>query len=271
MAELPPDHSNYYRPGYNPAAGYSTGARIPGPPQVTVDSIGQACQMVFGDLGTWVVVSLLFILMSWAVSIPLTFLQNFLVYGSVFPMQAQPMDDQFLARYFSVVLPFSLVTQALTFPLQASLLEIAVRKQEGRPTGIQDLFVGFSKFPQLVLAGLMVGFFISIGMVLLLIPGFWLLGCFAFVPLIILRQNVSAWQAITISFNTLRSQGFMMFIVILLAALLNIAGFCALCVGLLFSIPIMYVAVASNYYNFFPPQFQQEPAGMGLAVPPPNP
>ncbi len=91
-----------------------------------------------------------------------------------------------------------------------------------------------------------------LGFALLIVPSFFVIGALAFVQLLVLDQNLSAWEAVVESYNTLRKHAWAMFALLVLTAVVVALGVCVCCVGVLFTAPIYAVTLGLAYNNFYP-------------------
>src|SRR5437016_4301235 len=200
MGQVPPNSSNYYRPPVSP------GPMAPGPGYVSIDAISAAWRLISSDLVTFVVATLIVAVISFAVSSVLRPLQFMLMYGSA-SMPASRPGEIFPPDYWMrmwVALPINILSGAFQFCVNAGLIEIALRKQEGTPTNPGDLFVPFRRFGQLFLAGLLYSVIVTVAMLFLCLPGLLAMGLLAFTPILVVRQNLNAFDAIRVSFQTLQ-------------------------------------------------------------------
>ena len=246
MAQIPPNWSNYYRP---PGQWGPGGPLPPGPAEVTIDAIGIAWNITKSDFGLWVPTVFLVIVINYAVSLPFNFATNLLVYGSIFPFNPS-FEQQMVALGVSLI--GSVIIQAVTYALHAGMMNMGLKKLEGAPTGVADLFSAFPKFLQLFAAGFLVGLVTGVGFVLLIVPGLYLMGALSLTPLLVVRQNLGPIDAMQRSMEIMKGgRAFAMFGVMFVAGLCSALGACACGIGMLFTLPIFYCTVAVTYYNFF--------------------
>jgi hypothetical protein len=256
-----PGTSNYYRPGS------VTGPQLPGPAKVSFDSIEVAWNLTKSDYGTWIPAFLLMALLVSLVNVPISLLSNYIAYGS---LATPPMDySSTFFKWYGISMGLGIISQGFSYVFLGGVLNIAYKKLSGEPATVADLFSGFSKFGQLFAAGVLVYVASLLATCLLIIPGIYLAGAFAFTPLIIIRQDMGAIDAMKKSMDTLRGgQAFMMFFLLFVAALASALGFIACFVGVIFTLPIVYCTIAASYYNFYPPNTVRTAVGSLGAEPP---
>ncbi|MCB8931968.1 MAG: hypothetical protein M9921_02045 [Fimbriimonadaceae bacterium] len=272
MSEVPPD-SPQEPTGPNPEefspyprSGTTGGSGSPlRPPGVYFDAIGDAIQIVKQDVGTWVVAALLLLAVSYAISIPMSFIANVVAYGALFPTPAQQMERGLFALVISF--PFSLVSGAVSAVLSAGMIQMALRKIDGGPVEIGDLFSGFGQFLPMLIGNSLMSILIMIGAVFCIVPGLYVAGALAFVPILIVRQRLGGVEAINASWEVLRPFAFPMVGLLIVLGLLVVLGVIACLVGVLFAIPVYTMTLALHYRAFFPEQMAAEGHRIGAEPP----
>lgn len=270
MSEVPPDSpqppngpnpegfSPYPRPG-------ATSAGPTRPPGIYFDAIGDAIQIVKQDVGTWMVAALLMLAVSYAISIPMSLIANVAAYGALFPTPAQQFERGILG--FVIGIPFNLVASAVGAMLSAGMIQMALRKIDGGPVEMGDLFSGFGQFVPMLIGNSLMTILIVIGAMLCLIPGFYVAGALAFVPILIVRQRLGGVEAINASWEVLRPYAFPMVGLLIVLGILIILGVVACLVGVLFAIPVYTMTLALHYRAFFPEQAAGEGQRIGAEPP----
>lgn len=268
MSEVPPDSAQPQEFSPYPRSSPSGGSTPTRPPGIYFDAIGDAIQIVKQDVGTWVVAALLVLAVTYAIAIPMDLISNLLGYGAMFPSEAQQADHWLGATLIS--LPFSLVSGAVSAILVAGLMQMALSKIDGGPVEMGDLFGGFGQFVPMLIGNSLTTLALFIGLLLCLVPGFYLIGAFAFVPILVVRQRLGGVEAISASWEVLRPHAFSMFGLIFVLGLLIILGVVACLVGVLFAVPVYAVTLAIHYRAFFPEQLPQD-AQTRIGPEPPRP
>ncbi len=141
----------------------------------------------------------------------------------------------------------SFLFSALASPLYAGFGIVAFKLISGKSFQFGDFFNGFNYFLPLFLAGLAGGFLVSIGMVLLLIPGIYLAVAYMFTTFLIIDYRMDFWQAMETSRQIITKNWFTFFGFAFALFALNFLGALALGVGLLVSIPVSACAAAIAY------------------------
>ncbi|MBU4231088.1 MAG: zinc ribbon domain-containing protein [Desulfobacterales bacterium] len=139
----------------------------------------------------------------------------------------------------------------ISTPLLMGNFIVSVKLLHGQPPEFSDFFTGFQYLLPLVLLSVVAGVFISIGTLLLIIPGVYLAVAYLFASYLVVDRGLDFWPAMELSRLTVNPRWFGYFAFMLLLALLNLAGAIALGVGLLVTIPLSFCAVTAAYAEIF--------------------
>jgi hypothetical protein len=141
----------------------------------------------------------------------------------------------------------SLLFSAVAAPLYAGYSIAAFRIITGQSLQFSDFFKGFNYFLPLFLAGLASGIIVSIGVVLLIIPGIYLAICYMLTTFLVIDHGMEFWQAMETSRKIVTKNWFAFFVFALVLFLVNLLGALALGVGMLVTIPVTSCAAAVAY------------------------
>lgn len=123
-----------------------------------------------------------------------------------------------------------------------------LRAVRGGTPEIGDLFVAFrGDYVQVVLASLLMGILISIGFVLLVIPGFIAIVRLAWVPYLVTDEHLDAVGAVRESWERTRGHGWTIFGIFLLAIPIVLVGLVLLVVGVIPALMLAQLASAALY------------------------
>lgn len=114
-----------------------------------------------------------------------------------------------------------------------------------------DFFLGFRFFIPLLLTAMIGGALTGIGLLLLIIPGIYLMVGYLFAASLVIDRRLDFWPALELSRRTVQPQWFSLFAFLLLLILLNLVGAALLGVGLLISAPLTGCAVTVAYADIF--------------------
>jgi uncharacterized membrane protein len=144
-----------------------------------------------------------------------------------------------------------LVSLLITSPLLMGNFIVAAKLLQRQPVEFQDFFSGFHFLLPLVLVWVVSWILVSLGFILLIIPGVYLAVAFLFAPYLVIDRGLDFWQALDISRRTVHPMWFEIFVLVLVLLLLNLAGAMVLGVGLLVSVPLTFCIVTVAYAKIF--------------------
>jgi uncharacterized membrane protein len=161
----------------------------------------------------------------------------------------------------------SVMSLLVTILLNAGLTRMAIHHVRTGKPDLGQMFLPSNFSWQLIGACLITYILIIVGCLLLVIPGLLALGLFVFVMPLIVDRRLGVFDAIGTSYKTLLPHlGASVFFNIRLFIVL-LAGLLACCIGIIVAIPIVAVAMAILYCDFFPQG--QVPAGPAAPFGPP--
>jgi hypothetical protein len=127
-----------------------------------------------------------------------------------------------------------------------------IRLIRGTHAGVGDAFAGFSiAFVQLMLASIVMSILGTLGLILCVLPGVYLIVAWVFALFLIIDKKIEFWPAMELSRRVVTSQWWAVFALVLVAALISVAGVLALLVGVFVTLPIGIGAIAYLYEDIF--------------------
>lgn len=138
---------------------------------------------------------------------------------------------------------FNVIAPALT----AGYYFVAFQLARGRDAVFGDFFQGFNKFLPIFLTALVAGILTAIGFVLLILPGIYLAVAYLFAQPLVIDKSADFWQAMETSRKLITKKWFSFFGLLLLIALLNMAGAIVLGIGLLVTVPLSVCIISAAY------------------------
>jgi uncharacterized membrane protein len=213
---------------------------------VYIDAIGDAWRMVTQDLATWICAGLVLFALTSGVSMVI----SFVVQGSIIMSGSRGGPDLGLSILSSVL---QVVIGIAFWPLQVGISAMAVKVARGQAVQVGDVFGAYRRFWPVVGTMFLSMVASGIGLCLCIVPGIFLFGALSMAPLIAFDQEVDPIEALTRSYRTLGRDAWMMFLVMFVAGLLNIAGILVCCVGVLVTMPMYMATVGLSYHYLFPP------------------
>ncbi|WP_164929054.1 hypothetical protein [Gloeobacter violaceus] len=144
-------------------------------------------------------------------------------------------------------LVINFVTAAIAAPLSAGFYIVALKLKRGQPTQFADFLKGFDDFVPLALAGMITSLLVSVGTILLVLPGIYLMVAYMFTNLLIIDRGLEPWEAMETSRKIVSKRWFSVFGFGLVLSLIFLVGAIPLGLGLLVAFPIIYSAIAVAY------------------------
>ncbi len=205
-----------------PPPGY--GAPTPGPSGGQLDAgaaIGYGWNGLTKNLGPLVLIALVVV----AIQI------GFSIFGSFF--------DSFILRF-----TWNIVTTVVSFILAMGLIRASLAVVDGRTPEVGMLFRSEGFVPYLV-ASILVGLAVGIGLIFCIIPGLILAFLFAFYGYgIVDGRTEDGIESMKISWNLVSSNVGALLLLFVLVILINLGGVLLCGIGLLFTYPLTAIAVA---------------------------
>lgn len=236
----PPVYSNYPRG--------PQGGGVPGYPLgVYFEFIGKAWEMIKTNFGQWAVASILFMVLSYATAIPGTILQ--LATGNSGPEVA----TRGVSASFIIIMLVSYIIQfAFTGVLAAGFIRFVLHQLDGNAADFGQMFVPFRNLIPNMITSLITYFMLAIGFACCIVPGIYLTGNLLFTNVLVTEGNLQPGDSIRLSFDRMKPHAWNMFGLYFVAALASGLGVFACCVGLLVTLPILYVVLAMQFRVLFP-------------------
>jgi hypothetical protein len=150
--------------------------------------------------------------------------------------------------------------QASISPLQVGIYIVSAKLLQRQSCPFSDFFSGFHYFKPLIIFGLIYGVLGAMGDLLqhylLLSIMFHLISLvyglvFLFTPLLVVDRRLSLWEAMELSLKTVGRRVWKLLGFVFLGGLLVVAGFIALGVGVLVTLPLFSAAITAAYADIF--------------------
>lgn len=146
----------------------------------------------------------------------------------------------------------------ISVPLGAGLWLACLEATRGTEPEVGDLLDGYDRFADIVLASVIVALAVGIGLLLLILPGIYIGLRLAFAPLLVLDEELGAWEAVQESGERTGGETMSLFVLLVATVVILVVGLALLVVGV---IPAMaWVGVSwAGYYR----AITEEPAAGG--------
>jgi hypothetical protein len=126
---------------------------------------------------------------------------------------------------------------------------VFLKAVRGERIEIRDMFVVFQRnYWNAVIANIVVGVIVGLGIVMLVIPGIIFACRLAFVPYLVVDREMDVMDALRVSWDMTRGYGWQIFLMGFLAIFIVIGGLIALFVGVFISLMWISAAFASIYH-----------------------
>jgi len=136
--------------------------------------------------------------------------------------------------------------------LVAGLDYMFIRRIRGEAVQIGDLFAGFNiALLQLTLAGLVKWLLTTLGFLLCILPGIYLAVGYVFVLPLVIDKKMDFWPAMEVSRRVVHHHWWSIFALVIVLAIIAVAGFLACLVGAVITIPVANAALMYVYEDLF--------------------
>jgi uncharacterized membrane protein len=136
----------------------------------------------------------------------------------------------------------------LSGPLEYGVSYAYLKAARGDPLKVQDMFNVFQNYLNAVLANLLVAVIVTIGLVLLIVPGIIFACKLAFVPYLVVDRKMDAIEAVKESWRMTSGHAWKVFLIGLLGIPIGFVGALCFGVGIIPAIMWILLAFASLYH-----------------------
>ena len=225
---------------------YPNGPGAPTAAEVNFDLIGRAWELTRQSWGIWALAVFIVGALPYFVGASFGFVYG-LVSGDANADPSHPSGGFILLQLVS-----ALVGGALGAFFAAGLFRMAFKQLRGESPDLGTLFSGGDIFLPVWGATILMGLGIFAGSLLLIIPGLLLAALWCFTVPLIVDKRMGVIEAMQASFNALRPQMWSALGFLIVAGLFSALGVLVFIIGVFFTAPIQYLAVALLYRSFFP-------------------
>lgn len=147
----------------------------------------------------------------------------------------------------SLLSPIFMASTVLAAHLLAGLYTLVIRVKSDEDCDFTHFFAGFSQFVPLLVLSLLTSVMISVGLLLLVLPGIYLSLAYAFSLLLVIREGLGPWQAMEESRRIITAHFMDYLIFAVLALIVNVVAAIPFGLGLFVSIPVTLAAQYALY------------------------
>jgi hypothetical protein len=142
----------------------------------------------------------------------------------------------------------SILALLVTGPFYGGLFFYFLKKIRGEAAGVEAAFTGFRQpLPHLVLGGFVAALLTLLGFLCLILPGIYLLVAWKFTFPLIVDKGLDFWTAMRLSRKVISKHWWKFFGLVIVLAMINLAGMLALVVGLFVTIPVTIATLMYAY------------------------
>lgn len=139
----------------------------------------------------------------------------------------------------------------IMMPMAMGLFMIALKFSVGAKIEVGELFKHYNKIVPLFLTYLIFYLLVAFGLILLIIPGIYLMVAFSMAVPLVVEKQMAPWDALMTSRKAITHKWFAMLGLSLLSMLLIIIAAIPLGIGLIWAIPLVVLAFAILYRDMF--------------------
>ncbi len=144
-----------------------------------------------------------------------------------------------------------LAITAIIYPFMAGIIMMGVRRSVDLPISYNEAFAYFAYVLPLVVAAILMSLLMTLGFILLIIPGIYLAVAYIFTIPLIADKNLGAWEAMETSRRTVTRHWFKVFFIMVIMGLIFIVSLIPLGLGLIWTYPMMVSVMGVMYREIF--------------------
>ena len=239
MSDQPP-YAEYPRPDQG---GYAAFGRGPG---VYFEAIGESWNLIRQDLGHWIAATLVYFVLSYALSLPITLLTQSM-------MPRQPSPDQ-MGQLFTVLglqMVLNLIPAAVTSTLHIGMISMGVRKARGEYINVAMMFEPFRRFGAVFGSTLLYYVIVLAASLACGIPALFFGPVLLLMPVVAYLRSVGPVESLSLTFDRCKPYWASLLALCIVLGVIIIAGFILCGVGVLLAWPIYCVVLGIHYRAFF--------------------
>ena len=144
-----------------------------------------------------------------------------------------------------------LVCAAVLGPMSGGLFIIGLRRSVGAPISAGTVMNYFSKIVPITIMVVLMYVLISIGFLVLIVPGIYLSVAYYLALPLVVEKNLGPWAALEASRKAITKRWFTVFGLLLVLTALNAATVFTLFIGMIWTLPMSLIALGIVYRNIF--------------------
>ena len=157
-------------------------------------------------------------------------------------------NNEAVVIFFSFVL--QVIFNAILFPVAVGLFILGIRRSAMASLQPGSILGFFSSMIPLFVTYILMSLMILVGLLLLVLPGIYLMVAYYFAMPLVVEKGLSPWQAMEVSRKVISKRWFTMFF-FMIVFLLIIVGSMLVIIGWIWAIPLALIAYGIVYRNMF--------------------
>lgn len=250
-----PDLSNPYAApmtSLNPVAQFTTGEAIdeivPGSEPIDVMAcVKRGFDLTVRHFGTILLTGIVYFAVSLGVGLVVGWADYALGYGAAGQTSFRADFGGGFSTAQNGSVPGAIIRQLVSIFLSLGATRIGLNLVSGREASIGMLFGGGRKFLPAVGATILYMLMVCIGLVLLIVPGIYLAMRYGQYLTAMVDRDLGVMESFAYSSSITTNNRMNLFLLALMAILISLAGCLALCVGLFFALPVIWLSMVVAY------------------------
>lgn len=144
-----------------------------------------------------------------------------------------------------------LVIMAVVMPVMVGMFVLGIKRAAGVEVSGMEVLNFYSKTAKIVAGALLMAILAAIGFVLLIIPGIYLMVSWVFALQLMVEKDMGIWEAMETSRKAVSHCWFGVFGMLILLMLILIVSVIPLGIGMIWSIPLMFLVYGVAYHTIF--------------------
>jgi len=152
----------------------------------------------------------------------------------------------------------SFLTVPFTLPIMIGITMLGIKQARGNSLDIPSVLNYFPYLLPILLSYIAMTIMLFIGFMLLILPGIYLAVSYSFTYALVVDKGLGVWEAMELSRKTVTQQWLKFFGLALLCGLIIMISVIPFGIGLIWSIPTLYISYGLLYHHLFDDENEEE-------------
>lgn len=202
--------------------------------------VSEAWEKTSGNKGTFNLAFFLYFL----VAIPIMMVAQFIIEPVI-------LNNPDPAVIITITLVQQLLINLITLPIGVGLFMLGLRASVGAPTEATSIFSYFNRAFSLLLTVILMYLMIMIGLVLLVLPGIYLMVAYFMAMPLVVEKGLSPWQALEVSRKAITHKWFSVVGLMILMMIIMMVSIIPLGIPMIWTMPMFMIVYGIMYRNMF--------------------